>query len=144
MLLLTVGAVKERRGAGRWVITDGGAGTCAFPLYYEYHEVVLANDVAASPTERVAIVGPACFASNWVYRKKAMPPLAPGDVIAIMDSGAYFLSLEANFGFPRSAVVMVSGGRPRLVRRRETYEEMAARDIRGEGPDADAAAGDRR
>jgi len=129
VLLLTVGEVKERRGVGKWVISDGGAGTCAFPLYYECHEVLLASDVDAPPAERVAMVGSVCFASNWIYRKKRMPALRPGDVLAVMDAGAYFLALEANFGFPRTPVVMVSGGQARLVRRRETFEEMAARDL---------------
>ncbi len=140
MLLLTVGAVKERRGAGKWVITDGGAGTCAFPLYYEYHEVVLANNVTASPVDHVALVGPVCFASNWIYRRKKMPALKPGDIIAIMDSGAYFLALEANFGFPRTAVVMVSDGQVQVVRRRETFEEMASRDLFGMESYADTPA----
>ena len=128
VLLLTVGVVKSRQGAGKWVITDGGAGTCAFPLYYEYHEVVLASDIAATPVERVSMVGPA-FSAHWIYRNKKMPALKPGDVLAVMDSGAYFLALEANFGFPRTAVVMVSNGQARLVRRRETFEEMASRDL---------------
>jgi diaminopimelate decarboxylase len=143
VLLLTVGAVKDRTGVGKWVITDGGAGTCAFPLYYECHEVVLANNVAAPPVERVRLVGPVCFASNWIYRNKVMPVLKPGDVIAVMDSGAYFLALEANFGFPRTTVMMVSDGQVRLVRRRETFEEMAARDIFEDKPYADAAPGNR-
>ena len=128
VLLLTVGTVKERQGAGKWVITDGGAGTCAFPLYYEYHEVLLARDVAAAPVERVSMVGPA-FSAHWIYRNKKMPALKSGDVLAVMDSGAYFLALEANFGYPRTAVVMVSKGQARLVRRRETFEDMASRDL---------------
>jgi diaminopimelate decarboxylase len=143
VLLLTVGSVKDRPGVGKWVITDRGAGTCAFPLYYECHEVVLANNVAQPPVERVRLVGPVCFASNWVYRNKVMPVLKPGDVIAVMDSGAYFLALEANFGFPRTAVMIVAQGQARIARRRETFEEMAARDIFEDKPYADAAAGHR-
>ncbi len=135
VLLLTVASVKERPRAGTWVITDGGAGTCAFPLYYELHEVVLANDLAAPLAGRVDMVGPACFSSNWIYRKKRMPELSPGDVIAILDTGAYFLSLEANFGFPRTAIAMVGPGGARLIRRRETCEEMAARDLLPEKSD---------
>ncbi|HSD51983.1 MAG TPA: hypothetical protein VLG48_11305 [Candidatus Methylomirabilis sp.] len=143
ILLLTVGSVKDRPGVGKWVITDGGAGTCAFPLYYECHEVMLANDVAQPPAERVRLVGPVCFASNWVYRNKVMPVLKAGDVIAVMDSGAYFLALEANFGFPRTAVLMVADGQARFARRRETFEEMAARDMFEGIPNAHTAAGHR-
>ncbi len=128
ILLLTVGVVKDRPGAGKWVITDGGAGTCAFPLYYEYHEIFVANDVDAAPVERVNMMGPASSA-NWGYRNKKMPSLKSGDILAIMDAGAYFLALEANFGFPRTPVVMVSDGKPQLITRRQTLEEMAARDL---------------
>jgi diaminopimelate decarboxylase len=142
VLLLTIGSIKDRPGVGKWVITDGGAGTCAFPLYYECHEVVLANNVAQPPVERVRLVGPVCFASNWIYRNKVMPVLKPGDVIAVMDSGAYFLALEANFGFPRTAVMMVADRQLRIARRRETFEEMAARDIFEDTP-MRAAAGKR-
>lgn len=128
LLLLTVGTVKHRPGADKWVITDGGAGTCASPLYYEYHEVVLADDVSAVPVERVNLIGPA-FAAHWIYRNKAMPVLRPGHVIAILDSGAYFLALEANFGFPRTAVVAVCQGHDRVIRRRESFEDMVSRDL---------------
>ena len=128
ILLLTVGVVKDRPGAGKWLITDGGAGTCAFPLYYEYHEIFVANDLDAPRVEKVNMIGPA-FLANWIYRNKKMPSLKPGDIIAIMDAGAYFLALEANFGFPRTPVVMVSNRKPQLVRRRETLEELAARDL---------------
>ena len=143
VLLLTVGAVKDRRGVGRWVITDGGAGTCAFPLYYECHEVLLAGDVDAPFADPVRMVGPVCFASNWIYRRKRMPALQPGDVLAVMDAGAYFLALEANFGFPRPPVVMVSDGAARLIRRRETFEDMIGREACEEFRYADVAAGHR-
>lgn len=129
VLLLTVGSIKERPGVGKWIITDGGAGTCAFPLYYEFHEVLLANNLDAPLVEDVTMVGPVCFSSNWIYRKKRMPQMKPGDVIAIMDTGAYFIPLEANFGFQRTPVVMVSNGTARLIRKRESFEEMAGRDV---------------
>jgi len=63
-----------------------------------------------------------------VYRNKKMPVVDPGDVLAIMDSGAYFTALESSFGFPRPAIVTVSNGDSTLIRSRETYEEMVGRD----------------
>lgn len=77
----------------------------------------------------MTIVGPVCFASDIVYRNIPMPEVRPGEVVAVMDSGAYFIAQESSFGFPRPAVVAVSGGRPRLVRRRETFEDLTARDV---------------
>jgi diaminopimelate decarboxylase len=128
VLLVTVHAVKHRRGVGSWVITDGGAGTVAFPMFYEYHEVFLCRDVHAARTHRYHLVGSACHSADWIARNKRMPPLAPGDVLAICDAGAYFTVQESNFGFPRPAIIAVRDGRTRVLRRRETFEDMVARD----------------
>jgi len=128
VLLLTVRHVKTRPGVRTWIITDGGLGTVTLPTFYEYHEVFLTNDVARPRTQKVTIVGSGCFASDIVYRNKPMPPVQPGEVIAIMDSGAYFTAQESSFGFPRPAVVAVNGAGDRLVRRRETFEDMVGRD----------------
>jgi diaminopimelate decarboxylase len=134
VLLLTVGAVKPRDGVGTWVITDGAAGTVAFPLFYEYHEVFLCRAPAAPRTERYSIVGPVCFSADWIYRNKRMPPIEPGDVIAVCDAGAYFTVQESNFGFPRPAIVAVGNGRARTLRRRETFDDMVARDLNWANP----------
>jgi len=128
-LLLTVHRVKDRWGIRKWLITDGGLSTVAMPTYYEYHEVFLANDVGRPRTEKVTIIGPACFAGDVVYRNKLMPEVHPGEILAIMDSGAYFTALESSFGFPRPAIVSVNGSTCRLIRTRETFDEMVARDI---------------
>jgi diaminopimelate decarboxylase len=127
-LLLTVGSLKTRAGVGTWAITDGGTGTVAFPLYYEYHEVLLCRAARAPRTRRYSLVGPACFSADWIYRNKRMPQLAAGDVLAVCDAGAYFLAQESNFGFPRPAMAGLGGGDARLMRRRETFEDMVARD----------------
>jgi len=128
-LLLTVSQVKTRPRVRKWLITDGGLGTVTLPTFYECHEVLLADDVRRPRTERVTIVGPVCFASDVVYRNIRMPEVRAGEVIAIMDSGAYFLALESSFGFPRPAVVAVKGDTCRLVRRKETFADLMGRDI---------------
>jgi len=128
-LLLTVSQVKTRPKVRKWLITDGGLGTVTLPTFYERHEVLLADDVRRPRTEHVTIVGPVCFASDVVYRNIRMPEIRAGEVIAIMDSGAYFLAQESSFGFPRPAVVAVKGNACRLVRRRETFADLTGRDI---------------
>ncbi len=129
VLLLRVGAVKTRSGVGTWVITDGAAGTVAFPLFYEYHEVFVCRAAAERRTMRYTIVGPVCFSADWVYRNKPMPPIVPGDVLAVCDAGAYFTVQESNFGFPRPPIVSVNDGEAKLLRRRETFDDMVARDL---------------
>lgn len=128
-LLLTVHRVKERKGAGRWLIADGGLSTVSLPTYYEWHEVFLCNDVRRPVDRRSTIVGPACFAGDVVYRHRPVPRVAPGEVLAVMDSGAYFTALESSFGFPRPAIVAVCGAQCRLVRTRELLQEMNCRDL---------------
>jgi diaminopimelate decarboxylase len=131
-LLVRIGAVKQRAGVGTWLIADGGAATVAFPLYYEYHEMFLCRAPAAPPTRRYRVVGPGCFSADWLCRDKALPPAVPGDVLAICDAGAYFTVQESNFGFPRPAMVGVRDGGARLLRRRESFEDMVARDLEWE------------
>ena len=128
-LLLTVHGIKERSGTRKWLITDGGLGTVTLPTYYEYHELFLCNDVLRPRDENVDIIGPACFAGDIVYRNKPMPEISAGEVIAIMDSGAYFTQLESSFGFPRPAIVAVGKDGHQLIRTRETFDTMLQRDI---------------
>lgn len=127
-LVVRVNHIKQREGVPPWVLTDGGAGSVAFPLYYEIHEVVNGSRADAGPLSAVTMVGPICYSTDWIYRNKAMPPIQPGDVLSVLDTGAYFSVLECNFGFLRPAVVGVSHGRARLLRHRETPEGAVRRD----------------
>jgi diaminopimelate decarboxylase len=127
-LLLTVERVKERTGVAKWVIVDGGLSTVTLPTYYEYHEVLLCNNLHRPCSEKVNIIGPACFSGDIVYRNKWMPRVEPGEVIAIMDTGAYFTALESSFGFARPAIITVRESECRIVRSRESFEESIARD----------------
>lgn len=128
VLLLTVQHVKARPRVRTWIVTDGGLGTVSLPTFYEYHEVLVADDVTRPRTGKATIIGPVCFASDIVYRNKPMPAVRRGETLAVMDSGAYFTAQESSFGFPRPAVVCVAGSSARLVRRRETYADMTGRD----------------
>ena len=98
------------------------------PTYYEHHEVVLCNDIRRKISEKVTITGPGCFSADVVYRNKAMPQIAAGEIIAILDSGAYFTSWESSFGFPRPAIVSAFNGRHSLLRARESFDHMMALD----------------
>ena len=146
-LLLTVVGVKRRPGVRTWITVDGGLSTVTMPTYYECHEVLLCDDARRPVAERVTLNGPACFAGDIVYRNIAMPTVRPDEVLSVMDSGAYFTALESSFGFPRPAVVLVDGPHVRVLRRRETFDDMLARDILGSlhhrlrepSPGADAA-----
>jgi diaminopimelate decarboxylase len=128
LLLIGIHQVKDRKGVKKWLVADAGIGTLTMPTYYELHEVVLCNDVNRKPSQKVTITGPGCFSADVVYKNKTMPEVAAGEVLAILDSGAYFTSWESSFGFPRPAIISASNGRHRLLRARETFEHMTSLD----------------
>jgi len=128
VLLLKIHQVKERKGLKKWLVADAGIGTLTMPTYYEHHEVVLCNDIRRKASEKVTITGPGCFSADVVYRNKVMPEVAAGEMLAILDSGAYFTSWESSFGFPRPAIVTVIDGRHSLLRARETFDHMVSLD----------------
>lgn len=127
-LLLKVQRIKGR-SPHKWLITDGGLGTITLPTYYEYHKIFLANDVYRKPEEYVTITGPCCFAGDIVYKNIKMPHVHKGDILAVMDTGAYFNGFESNFGFARPAIISVSEYDYKLIRKKETDEDMMIRDL---------------
>lgn len=142
VLLLTVGQVRERPGVGRFAITDGGAMTVSMMFLSEYHAVLLANRNA--PLEgTTTVVGRLPSPMDVVYRGTPLPRLEQGDLLAVMDAGAYFTATETTFGGPRPAVVLIEHGEPRLVRRRESFEDRVALDceLRDVGGSDDATPG---
>jgi diaminopimelate decarboxylase len=128
MLLLKIHQVKDRKGLKKWLVADAGIGTLTMPTYYEYHEVILCNEIRRKAAEKVTITGPGCFSADVVYRNKVMPKVSAGEMIAILDSGAYFTSWESSFGFPRPAIVSVVDGLHCLLRERESFDHMFSLD----------------
>jgi len=127
LLLLKVQRIKERNGK-KWLITDGGLGTITMPTYYEYHEIFLCNQFNRTGKEKVTITGPCCFASDLVYKNKLLPTVKEGEVLALMDTGAYFNALESSFNFNKPAIISIYDDECRIVRRRETFQDMIGRD----------------
>lgn len=128
VLLLKIGVLKDRGKSGKIAITDGGRMTIANPVSYEYHEAFIANRVSSKRAYKVRITGNLCTPADILYRNKRMPELLEGDLLVIMDAGAYFMSLSNNFAFPRPPVVLASEGIPALIRRRESFENLIALD----------------
>lgn len=127
-LLVRVRELKRRRSGKTFALTDGGMQHIAFPLSYEYHECLLASGGDGRPWRRYFVTGPLCSVEDILYRNWKLPELREGDILAIMDAGAYFTSFANNFSFARPAVVAVSNGTHSLLRRRETFDHMSAMD----------------
>ena len=114
----------------RFVIVDAGMNDLVRPaLYAAYHEIVpVANRDNTSRAE-VDIVGPVCETGDFLARERLMPMLSEGDLLAVLDAGAYGMSLASNYNTRgRPAEVMVEGSKARLIRRRESPQDM----MRGE------------
>lgn len=140
VLLLTVGAVRVRTGGERFAHADGGAMTSSMVLLSEHHAVLLANREAPPDRAPTSVFGRLPSPLDLVYRNARLPRLEPGDVLAVMDAGAYFTSTSTNFGGPRPPVVLLDSGGARLVRRRETSEDLVRGDLDLERADDAAAA----
>jgi diaminopimelate decarboxylase len=127
-LLLRVLAVRRKSGHRDYIVTDGGQMPVNFPTFYEYHAVLCCREPFRLPAPAVDIIGPGCHSADYVLRNATLPPVVEGDVLAVMDSGAYFISFEGNFGFPRPAVIAVKDGTASIMRRAETHDDMLSRE----------------
>ncbi len=127
VLLLRVGATRHREGIGHFALTDGGAMTVSMMFLSELHAVFLANrEGEGDDLRRTNVFGRLPSPMDVVYRNLRLPALQVGDLLAVMDAGAYFTSTSTNFGGCRPAVVLVDDGEGRLVRRRVTPDDLAA------------------
>lgn len=129
--LYTVGAIKAIPGIRTYVSVDGGMYENPRPaLYGARYEAVRADRPADPPSQTVALAGQCCESGDVLIWEAAIPPVAGGDVLAVFATGAYTYSMGSNYNrFPRPAVVLAGGGRARVIVARETYEEIAGRDV---------------
>ena len=85
---------------------------------------------ASFPTETLRLVGKHCESGDVLVSEASLPPVGPGDLVCLPATGAYGVSMASNYnGVTRPAVVFVDGGAARVVTRRETYEDLVARDV---------------
>jgi diaminopimelate decarboxylase len=129
--LYTAGSGKDIPGIRRYVSVDGGMGdNIRPPLYDARYEAVVANKMEEENTDKVTIAGRFCESGDILIRDIALPEVVAGDIIALPVSGAYCLPMASNYNAVyRPAVVMVGNGRVRLIRRRETLEDLIRYDI---------------
>jgi len=129
--LYTVGAIKEIPGVRKYVSVDGGIADNIRPaLYGAKYEAIVANKVVGEKSEKVTVAGKLCQSGDILIKDIDLPKLAPGDVIAVPCCGAYCLPMASNYNAAlRPAIVMVNDGRARLIRRRESYEDLMNCDI---------------
>ena len=117
----------KRNGKKTFVITDAAMNDLIRPaLYQAHHEIVPVRRRAGRP-RTVDVVGPVCETGDFFARDRKLGPVEPGDLVALLDAGAYGMAQSSNYNTrPRAAEVLVEGGKARLIRRRETVADLLA------------------
>lgn len=119
---------RKRNGAKEFLITDAGMNDLIRPsLYGAHHEIVPVERPGneEAPDVPMDVVGPVCETGDFFARDREMPDVKPGEWIALLDAGAYGMSIASNYNSRgRAAEVLVDGKRAKLVRRRETVEDQ--------------------
>jgi diaminopimelate decarboxylase len=129
--LYTVGSIKDIPGVRRYVAVDGGMGDNIRPkLYGARYEAYLASGPERPAEAKVTIAGKYCESTDILITDIDMPALETGDVIALPAAGAYCLAMASNYnGMPRPEVVLVRNGDVRVMRRRETLDDLLAAEV---------------
>jgi diaminopimelate decarboxylase len=119
---------RKRNGEKEFLITDAGMNDLIRPaLYGAHHEIVPVEqrrgaDVAGTMMD---VVGPVCETGDFFARDRLLAHVRPGELVAVLDAGAYGMSLASNYNSRgRAAEVLVDGRRVKLVRRRETIDDQ--------------------
>ena len=128
--LYTVGSEKKVPGLLPYLAVDGGMGDNIRPaLYQADYEALLARCPKEKPTETVRLVGRYCESGDILIKKLSLPPTKPGDIIAMLATGAYGYSMASNYNrVPRPAVIFVENGKAQEVIKRETYADLISHD----------------
>lgn len=139
-ILLTRVLYTKRGGSKKFVIVDAGMNDLIRPSLYDAFHFIWPTDVKAQfvpaarsrdlhvqGSEVVDVVGPICEGADFLAKDRAMPPVQRGDLLAVFTAGAYGATMSSNYnGRCRAPEVLVEADQFRVIRRRETYEDLIA------------------
>jgi diaminopimelate decarboxylase len=126
--LYTVGGVKRASAATTYVTVDGGMSDNPRPaMYNARYAALLASRADAEPEGAFAIAGKHCESGDVLIERVELPEPRRGDILAVPVTGAYTLAMASTYNaVPRPAAVLVADGDARLIRRRETVDDLLA------------------
>jgi diaminopimelate decarboxylase (EC 4.1.1.20) len=129
--LYTVGAIKKIPGVRKYVCIDGGMNdNIRTALYGAKYEALIANKALETENDIITIAGKLCESGDILVRDTKLASVSSGDIIAIPVCGAYSIPMWSNYNvLPRPAIIMVGKGKARIIRRRETYQDLINLDI---------------
>ena len=129
VLVARVLQVKENRDK-RFVIVDAAMNDLLRPALYQAHHRIEPVQGRGAPRRKVDVVGPVCETGDFLAKDRELEDVIAGDLLAIRDTGAYAFSMSSRYNMrPRAAEVLVEGDRQRLIRRRESFEDLIATEI---------------
>ncbi|KAB0614276.1 diaminopimelate decarboxylase [Campylobacter hyointestinalis] len=107
----------------RFVIVDGAMNDLIRPSLYEaYHEI---DALKKGKGELCDVVGPVCESGDFLGKNISLPELSSGDILVVKSAGAYGFSMSSNYNSrPRAAEIAIKGGKDRLIRKRENFEDL--------------------
>ncbi len=127
-----VDARKAIPGVRTYVSVDGGMADNIRPALYGavYSAELVAAGIDGPAGTSVTLAGKFCESGDVLIRDVELPPVQPGDLIAVPAAGAYCLAMASNYNMAlKPAVVMVAGGRARTVQKRESYQDLMSREV---------------
>ena len=99
-------------------------------LYSAYHQIVNLSAREGAELVSADIVGPVCESGDFFAKDRQIEEAGEGDLLAVLDAGAYSFSMASNYNFrPRAAEVLIEAAGPRLIRRRETFDDLTACEV---------------
>jgi diaminopimelate decarboxylase len=117
----------KKNGKKTFVITDAAMNDLIRPALYQAHHEIVPVRPRAGRARVVDVVGPICESGDFFAHDRKLPPLEPGDLVALLDAGAYGMAQSSNYNTRmRPAEVLVEGAKARLIRRRETMADLLA------------------
>lgn len=121
----------KRMGVRTFVVTDAGMNDMLRPSHYNsYHAIEPVERRPGRGTETVDVVGPVCESGDFLALDRALEVPEPGELLLVRDAGAYGFSMASNYNSrPRPAEALVDGDRVRLVRRRETHDDLVQAEL---------------
>lgn len=128
--LLTRVLYTKQNGSKHFVVTDAGMNDLLRPSLYGAHHEILPVVATGRPNQVADIVGPVCETGDFFARDRSLPELRCGDLAVLLDAGAYGMSLASHYNSRvHPAEVLIERGEARLVRRRETFDDLLAAEI---------------
>lgn len=126
-IFLTKVLYEKKNNEKRFVVVDGAMNDLIRPsLYGAYHEISVVNS-ASSQNSPCDIVGPICESGDFLAKGVELPNLNSGDLLCVKSAGAYGFTMSSNYNSRgRAAEVAVHGGKARLIRKRESFEDLIA------------------